>query len=153
MSYVSRTLSKDEEIKEKFELHWINYVYPVFLAIMLLLATIVVLATSDSQNNSESLVTFVVLWLIILYYFLQLWSIEMIVTNKRVVYKKGIIATDTEELKNAKIESVEIKQGILDRILGTGSIHFSGTGTSKVKFNSIDNPWKVKSRIEEYIGD
>ena len=39
----------------------------------------------------------------------------------------------TEELKNAKIESIEIKQSILEESLKYATIVFSGTGTSKVK--------------------
>ena len=38
------------------------------------------------------------------------------VTSKRVVLKKGFIARKTEEMKNAKVETVEISQGILGRI-------------------------------------
>jgi len=84
---------------------------------------------------------------------LNLYTTEMVVTNKRVICKKGFISVDTEEIKNAKIESVEIKQSFLGRIFKYGTIYFSGTGTSKVKFRAIDNPWAIKSKIETIIGD
>ncbi len=147
MSYVVKTLSKDEEILENLNLHWINYLSP---GIWLAFGCLVLLFGFEPEG---SFVPGIIVCAFPVWRFIVLSSEEMVVTNKRVVFKKGVIATHTEELKNAKIESVEIRQGILDRIFGCGSLCFSGTGTSKVKFESIDNPWEVKSRIEEYIGD
>lgn len=37
--------------------------------------------------------------------------------HKRVVCRNGVISVKTEELKNAKAESIEIKQSILGTIL------------------------------------
>ena len=147
MSYVMRTLSKDEEIREDLRLHWINYIFP---GICFTFGCLVLLFGFETEG---SFILGIIVCAFSIWRFVELSFIEMVVTNKRVVFKKGIIATHTEELKNAKIESVEIRQGIFDRIFGCGSLCFSGTGTSKVKFESVDNPWKVKSRIEEYIGD
>ena len=59
----------------------------------------------------------------------------------------------TEELKNSKVESIEIKQTILGRILDYGTIEFSGTGTSKVYFDNVDSPAAVKTEIDDIIGD
>ena len=78
---------------------------------------------------------------------------EMVVTNKRVVYRKGIISIKTEELKTDKIESIEVMQSILGRIFRFGNICFSGLGISKVEFKGIDNPWEVKSKVETIIGN
>ena len=75
----------------------------------------------------------------------------MVITNKRVICKTGIIGIKTEELLNSKIESIEVKQTIGGRIFGYANICFSGTGTSKVKFRGIKDPWGIKSRVETII--
>ena len=149
MSYVKGSLSKDEEIKEVVRLHWFNYIITVILGFAAFLTSIAYITTSKGEGLFWCL--FFIFWFV--YDFLKLYTSEMVVTNKRVISRKGIISVKTEELKNAKIESVEITQSLLGRIFGYGTICFSGTGTSKVYFENIDNPWGIKSRVETIIGD
>ena len=69
-------------------------------------------------------------------------------TNKRVVFKQGIISRHTEEMKLGSIETVEIDQGIWGRILGFGDIKVTGRGISDVVFRRMDDPMDVKRKIE-----
>ena len=152
MSYVKGTLSKDEEIKEVIKLHWFNYIFTVLIGAftLLLMFAYCVDYISKRQNSGGGwIIIFFIGWTI--YDFLKLYTTEMVITNKRVICRKGIISVKTEELKNNKIESIEIKQSILGRIFGYATIWFSGTGTSKVKFEGVDDPWAIKSRAESII--
>lgn len=151
MSYVDGTLSQGEEIKGKVQLHWINYLFTWFLCLLTFLLVLLWLADATLRQNLECqvFVGVVVLWAI--YDYLRLATIELVITNKRVICKKGIISVKTQELKTNKIESVEIRQSILGRILGYGTLMFSGTGTAKVRFAKVDDPWKVKSQVETII--
>lgn len=83
-----------------------------------------------------------------LYEFLRLRSIEQGVTNKRVIYKKGIISRKSEEMKLNSIETVEIDQGIPGRIFGFGDVAVTGRGLSNVVFKTVDDPMAVKRQIE-----
>lgn len=118
---------------------------------MLFVISYFVNAELQKDPGTKWIVIFFVIWA--LYDFLKLYTTEMVITNKRVICRKGVISVKTEELKNTKVESIEIKQSILGRIFGYATIWFSGTGTSKVKFEAIDDPWAIKSRIESVIGD
>lgn len=151
MSYVEGTLSQGEEIKEKVQLHWVNYLFTWFLCLVVFLLVLLWLVDATLRQSLESqiFVGVAVLWAV--YDYLRLATIEMVITNKRVICKKGIISVKTQELKTNKIESVEIKQSILGRILGYGTLMFSGTGTAKVRFAAVDNPWEVKSQVETII--
>ncbi|MDR0676598.1 MAG: PH domain-containing protein [Elusimicrobiota bacterium] len=73
----------------------------------------------------------------------------MSLTNKRILVKKGVISVYTDELKLNKIESINISRGILGTIFSYGDIIFSGTGTNKVTFKSVDNPTFIKNKIED----
>ena len=154
MSYIQGTLSKDEKVKATAKLHWANYIITCvygFVALLLILSY--VLALNDPTAPSG--LGFGTLFFICLtiWDFLKLKLREMVVTNKRVVCRTGVISVNTEELKNQKVESVEIKQSLFGRIFGYADIWFSGTGTSKVVFRGIANPWKLKSKFEEIVGD
>ena len=153
MSYVKGTLSQDEEIKEIVKLHWINYIFTGILGLITLLFTIAYILSPELRDapEIELIIILIIAWTI--YSYLRLYTTEMVITNKRVICKKGIISIKTEELKNTKIESVEIKQSISGRIFGYATICFSGTGTSKVKFETINDPWGIKSRIDTITGD
>lgn len=129
MSYIEESLSKDEQIESLFKLHWFAWV-PMWIWIVL------------------GLVTLGITWLIAIYEYLRLRSIEQGVTNKRVVYKTGIISRRTDEMKITSIETVEIDQGVIGRLFGFGDVRVTGRRISDVVFRRIDDPMAVKRTIE-----
>jgi uncharacterized membrane protein YdbT with pleckstrin-like domain len=82
--------------------------------------------------------------------FLPYFVNELAMTNKRVISKKGFIRRDTSELKLSKLETIEIKQSILWRILGFGKIICIGTGGSETYINNIDSPLEFRKKFLEY---
>ena len=129
MSYIEDSLSSGEVIHKVFQLHWFAKV-PMYCWLVL------------------GLVTFGLTWLLALYEYFRLRSIEQGVTNKRVILKNGIISRHTEEMKLSSIETVEIEQGIWGRMFGYGTVKLTGRGISDVKFRNIDDPMYVKREIE-----
>ncbi len=123
MGYIEKSLGKDEEVISMFKIHSLVYIeYMLFF------------------------------WLIFpIFKLIGLFFVEYGVTNKRVIFKKGMIARHTEEMRLAKVETVEVKQGILGRILGYGNVICSGTGTSTVVFNYVSNPLNAKKTIESQL--
>ena len=79
------------------------------------------------------------------------YTTEFALTNKKVLAKSGLISRSTDELQLKKIEGCDVRQGILERMLGYGSVVLSGTGTQKVVFAGIDNPLQVKKLIDSKI--
>ena len=124
MSYLEESLSDGEKIVAVFRQHWVTRIW---LAIWILLIVTIPIAV---------------------YEWLRLRTMEHAVTNKRVVYKGGIISRQTEEMKIGSIETVEIDQGVWGRILGFGDVKVTGRGISDVVFRTIDDPMEVKRQIE-----
>ena len=79
------------------------------------------------------------------------WTCEFSVTNKKVLSKSGLISRSTDELLLSKIEGVDIRQPMLGRIFGYGSIFITGPGVQSVCFLGIDNPIDVKNQIQSQI--
>ncbi|BDX17647.1 hypothetical protein MFKK_04570 [Halopseudomonas aestusnigri] len=129
MSYIEESLSSGEVIHKVFQLHWFAKV-PMYCWLVL------------------GMVTFGLTWLLALYEYFRLRSIEQGVTNKRVILKTGIISRHTEEMKLSSIETVEIEQSIWGRMFGYGTVKLTGRGISDVKFRNIDDPMYVKREIE-----
>ena len=129
MPYIEESLSAGEQIVGFFRLHWISRRW---MALWIVLA----------------IPTVGITLILALFEFLRLRSIEQGVTNKRVIYKKGIISRKSEEMKLNSIETVEIDQGIAGRIFGFGDVTVTGRGLSNVVFKSVDDPMAVKRKIE-----
>jgi len=73
---------------------------------------------------------------------------EFGVTGKRVISKKGIISRNASEMNLSSIESVNVDQGVIGRILDFGTLKISGRGTTTVDFENIDGPVKVRKLIQ-----
>ena len=67
-------------------------------------------------------------------------STELAVTNKRVITKFGFIQRDTVELNIHKVESVQVQQGILGRMLDFGTIMVAGGGNPQAPVPGIRDP-------------
>lgn len=80
-----------------------------------------------------------------------LGSNEYVITNKRVVAKEGIISRRVVEMNLSKIESINVDQGILGRILGFGSFMMIGTGGTRENFELVENPVKIKRVFQELV--
>jgi len=85
---------------------------------------------------------------LIFFAFLKRWSTEMALTNRRIIYKRGIIARNTMEISLHKIESVGVSQSIVGRILDYGQVYVQGTGGHKEKFDGIGSPLIFKKAID-----
>lgn len=74
---------------------------------------------------------------------------EFAITNKRVIIKTGLISRRTFEMNHSKIESVNVDQGILGRMLGYGTIRLVGSGGTKEIFPKIQNPLEFRKKFQE----
>lgn len=79
-----------------------------------------------------------------------MFTSEFAITNKRIIIKVGLISRRTLEMNLNKIESVNVDQGILGRILGYGTIVVIGTGGTREPFASISNPIEFRKRFQEF---
>ena len=158
--YVEGSLASDEKIKVRAKYHWIAWLESMFFILMLGGAAIVCwfVAFQMYIDNEKHLAigTACVGFCFTIYPFylyLRLKLTEMACTTRRVIFKSGIVSIQTSEIKIDKIESIQIDQSFWGRILGYGNICFSGTGTAKVEFYNVDNPWDIKPQIEQAIDE
>ncbi len=118
-SYVHQVLTTNEHVAYEARLHWIIYLSPV------------------------NLFTF---WL---HPYIRRTTSQFAITNKRVIIKIGLISRRTLEMNLSKIESVNVNQSILARILGYGSIVVIGTGGTREVFHDIAAPLIFRRKFQE----
>jgi uncharacterized membrane protein YdbT with pleckstrin-like domain len=75
------------------------------------------------------------------------WTTETDVTNMRVVHKTGFIKRRTFEMSLDKVESVDVNQSILGRILNYGSVTVRGVGEGAETIETIASPLDFRNHI------
>src|ERR1700688_3735001 len=75
------------------------------------------------------------------------WTTETDVTNMRVVHKSGFIKRRTFEMSLDKVESVDVDQTILGRILNYGSVTVRGVGEGAETIDMIASPLASRNPI------
>jgi uncharacterized membrane protein YdbT with pleckstrin-like domain len=129
MAYLDESLAPGESIVARFPLHWTaKWRLIVYLLLAIPTLGIALLAA--------------------LYEWIRLRSIEMGVTNRRVVRKTGIVSRQTEELRLASIETIDLRQTAWGRMLGFGDVVLTGRGESAMIFSRLANPLEAKRAIE-----
>lgn len=144
MSYIKNNLNTAEKLKYHSRISLkpiiINYVFLVLVGFFVGYGI-----TDFILGLTISTIVFIVyLPFILIAYF----GSEFGVTGKRVISKKGIISRNASEMNLSSIESVNIDQSVIGRILNFGSLKISGRGTTSVDFDNIDEPVKVRKLIQ-----
>ena len=75
------------------------------------------------------------------------WTTETDVTNMRVVHKTGFIKRRSFEMALDKIESVDVDQSILGRLMNYGDVTVNGVGEGREKIRTIAAPLAFRSAI------
>ena len=69
------------------------------------------------------------------------------VTDHRVIFKRGLLSRHTVEMNRTKIESVDVDQSLFGRLFGYGTIVVHGTGGGLEPLANIADPLLLRSRI------
>ena len=75
------------------------------------------------------------------------WTTETDVTNFRVVHKSGFIKRRTFEMSLDKVESVDVNQSIMGRLLNYGDVTIRGVGEGIETIKTIASPLSFRNSI------
>ena len=151
MRYIERILQPGEILLYSGRLHWIVY-FPSFIMMMLAVATLVPLTQARSNMIAYSWMFASAAFLLgagvtLLSAWFRRWTTEIDVTNRRIVVKRGLINRHTVEMNMDKVESVDVDQSIMGRLLGYGDITIRGTGESLEVMHGIGAPLEFRNHV------
>ena len=150
MTYVRRVLQPGESIVHTTRMHPIVFLPAIWwIAAALVLLVAGLTQSGDLRTIGEALA---VLCIVLsaaaaIPAAIRRVSTELAVTDRRVIYKSGIIARHTLEMNRSKVESVDVDQSLLGRLLGFGTIIVRGTGGSLEPIRMISDPLTFRSHI------
>jgi uncharacterized membrane protein YdbT with pleckstrin-like domain len=153
MSYVQRVLQPDETLVYSTTRHWSVYLRAVLFAIIGLVLLIGSRFVPEQEPTAATalLIAAGVVGVVTLWFWLKAFidraTTEFAVTSRRVIYKHGLIRRRTFEMNLAAVESVDVMQGIVGRILDFGEVRIHGTGGSWEPSPLISDPLTFRSHI------
>jgi hypothetical protein len=130
MSYVERVLQPGEQVRHISSIHWIVLWPGVAVAVLAVAAywfSETRLLPRVWLYTAYALAVFAVVLLIKEWY--QRWITKIAVTNRRVIYKRGLVRLQTNEMNMDKVENVQVNQSVLGRMFDFGT----------VKIHELDN--------------
>ena len=151
MAYYTKVLQPGETVRFVGHLHWLIFGRAILLFIVAAGIAGATLRIADPvwQHNfmlaaavvaAAALAAFIVEWI-------RRQATEFVVTDRRVIYKTGLISRHTVEMNISKVETVDVEQSVLGRMLNYGTVLVRGTGESLEPLRHVGAPLALRNAI------
>lgn len=155
MPYYTSVIQPDEEVRYFGTLHWLIYTGAIIWGLGAIAAGAIALWIGRDPNLQTwywiALIAAAFALLCAAAAFLHSWlqrrTTEIVITNKRVLYKTGWISRRTEEMNITKVETVDVRQTVPGRIFGYGTVLIRGIGSTWEPLERVTEPVKLRNAI------
>ncbi len=152
MSYLDRVLQPGETVLVRARLHGILFLRSI--AALIAAAGVAIAGYVLRANDQLALALYALGGLIGLFGLVDLTgkmilrgTTEFGVTTHRVVVKRGVFSLHTIEMNLDKVESVDVDQSLIGRMLGYGAVVIHGVGSRWDPIEGIGDPFAFRSAI------
>jgi len=149
--YIDEILQPGEKVLYSTTVHWIFYTPGILAWIVAIVAWIMERRAEPGGVEVFWLAISVVAGLVAIYWtfkaWFHRWTTETDVTSLRVVHKEGFVKRRTFEMNLDKVESVDVDQTILGRILSYGDVTIRGVGEGFETIKTIAHPLQFRNNI------
>src|SRR5918992_5733564 len=150
MAFPTRLLVEGEELVLDLRPHWVALIMPA-IATVLTLAAMIVLYETFEEGILDTIVGIAGTLFLLAYPVRRLvdWlTSHFVVTSDRIIHRRGFIAKYSMEVPLEAINDVRFEQGILDRIIGAGTLVVqSASEAGRQVFDDIRDPEEVQKTI------
>ena len=163
MGYPDNVLAADERVVLHRHPHWKRLIGPVLvLSLTTALAAFgaAVVNTTGWDQTAKNIVMLVigVIWLIVIGW-LTVWpfmawrTTHFVITDRRVMFRHGVMTRAGIDIPLARINSVEFRHGLTDRMLRTGTLIIESAAQDPLEFHDIPRVEHVHSLLYHEVFD
>jgi len=153
MRYVDQVLQPGETVRRVTSVSWVGYLRGLVFWLIAIVLLIYFAPWSEGSPGWNLLgwilfaAAFVIGAVLLIEHWWRRFTTEVAVTDRRIISKTGFIKRRTVEMHMDKVESVDVDQTILGRLLNYGDITIRGTGETLEKLRSIDHPIEFRNHV------
>jgi uncharacterized membrane protein YdbT with pleckstrin-like domain len=163
MGYPDNVLATDEQVVLHRHPHWKRLFVPV-LALLVTTALAAFLAALVARTgwdaNTKKVVSAVVagVWFLVIGWltlrpFLAWLTTHFVITDRRVMYRHGVLTRAGIDIPLARINSVEFRHGLVDRMVRTGTLIIESASQDPLEFTDIPRVEQVHSLLYHEVFD
>jgi uncharacterized membrane protein YdbT with pleckstrin-like domain len=163
VGYPENVLATDELVVLHRHPHFKRLIGPVLVLLVasgLASFAAAVVTKTDWDQNAKTVVSLVVagLWVILvgwltLWPFLDWWTTHFVITDRRVMFRHGLLTRSGIDIPLARINSVEFQHGLFDRMLRTGTLIIESASQDPLEFHDIPRVERVHSLLYHEVFD
>ena len=158
MSYVNSVLGKDESVQYEATVSLLPFLPRFIFGLILLGGGIFSFTISFNEKfgsvPAETILgSALILWglFVLIGPIIAKETTELVITNRRIIAKFGLISRYTIEINLPKVESISVSQSILGRMLDYGNLQIVGTGGTKEPILYISQPLMFRRKFDEIL--
>ena len=149
-SYVDSVLAPGERVAYRAHIsHW-KFFGSYLAAAIFLLAFLCALVFSGDRSLGMMILIALPLLIalgLILSALIQRSTTELVLTDRRIITKRGLVSRNTVEMNLGKVESLHVDQGLMGRMFNYGDVTVVGTGSSLEPLRGISSPLELRKRL------
>ena len=163
MGYPDNVLAADEQVVLHLHPHWKRLLLPVLVLIVITAAAAFATAVVQhtTWDDTAKQVIFAVIWAIwlvvvcwlVLWPFLTWLTTHFVLTDRRVMFRHGLISRSGIDIPLARVNSVEFRHGLLDRMLRTGTLVIESASQDPLEFYDIPRVEQVHALLYHEVFD
>jgi uncharacterized membrane protein YdbT with pleckstrin-like domain len=163
VGYPDNVLAADERVALHRHPHWKRLIGPVLVLLVVTAVAGVGLGwinTTTWDPTAKNIVMAVVgvVWLVIvgwlvLWPFLNWRTTHFVITDRRVMFRHGLMTRSGIDIPVARINSVEFRHGLLDRLFRTGTLIIESASQDPLEFHDIPRVEHVHSLLYHEVFD
>ena len=163
MGYPENVLAKDEHVVLHRHPHWGRLAMPALVLVVVSAAAAFVAGyvnTLNWEQNAKNIIFGVIaaIWLVLVgwlsvWKFLNWWTTHFVITDRRVMFRHGLVTRSGIDIPLARINSVEFRHGLLDRILRTGTLIIESASQDPLEFHDIPQVERVHALLYHEVFD
>jgi len=151
-SYVDSVIGSGEQVLYRATIalatYWLSFLVG---GLLLLPGVVLIFAPGAPGVSGPAMFMFLLGAALVGKPFLDRATTELVITNRRIIAKIGLISRRTIELNLSKIESIRVDQGLLGRMLDFGNIVVVGTGGSREPIPRISHPLEFRRQYDNIL--
>jgi len=163
VGYPENVLAADEQVVLHRHPHWKRLIGAVAVlmvttAVAAFIAAVVEQTTWDQTAKTVLFAAIAALWVIVvgwltLWPFLDWWTTHFVITDRRVMFRHGLLTRSGIDIPLARINSVEYRHGLIDRALRTGTLIVESASQDPLEFDDIPQVERVHSLLYQEVFD